>query len=225
MKLFYFLFFVLLSFFCNAQSSYQFGVLPSINVNKKLPQNFKLNCKLSSRHLLKKGFFEKPSDFKYQYLLTDFAVLAARKVGFHKSLALGYLIRLKEGKTVHRSIQQFIITKSYTGVKLSHRITSDQTYEAEERTSFRLRYRLSSAIALQGHAVDSKEFYLKLNNEYLNFWQSKSYDLEIRILALLGYQFTDQKKVELGLDYRINSFIANSSENRFWISINWYQVL
>lgn len=225
MKLFYLLLFVLITFFSKAQSSYQFGLLPSINLNKKLPQDFQLNFKLESRQLLKEGFFERTNDFNYDYVLTDFSLLAAKKIDIDKSVVIGYSIRAREGSIINRSIQQFIITNSYSGFKLSHRISTDQTFEEAEKMEFRLRYRLSSAIALNGQDVDNQEFYLKLNNEYVNSFQDAKYDLEIRILSFVGYKFTDKQKLELGLDYRINSFLKSTAKNRLWISMNWYQVL
>ena len=205
-----------------AQNSYQLGLLPSVNINKKLPNDWKLNVKTESRQELKSGLFNVPTSFQYDYLLTDFSFIIAKKVNINKSLAIGYLIRAKEGEIIHRIIQQFIITKSYSSLRLAHRFSSDQTLEKNERTEYRLRYRLSASIPTNGQSIDPKEFYLKINNEYLNAWQGKDYDIEIRIVPHLGYKFSDVNKVELGLDYRLNSFLNNSSRNRFWTAINWY---
>jgi hypothetical protein len=214
---------ILSSFLSKAQSSYQIGLLPSININKKLPYDFSLNFKAESRQELKSGFFNMPNDFNYEYELTDFSVITAKKIAINKSLTIGYLIRIRGDNVINRSIQQFIITKNYSSFKLAHRLSTDQTFEKGEETEFRVRYRLSSEIALNGQSVDPKEFYLKINNEYLNSWQGGDYDFEIRIIPFLGYEFSDSKKLELGLDYRMDSFINDSSRNRFWIGINWFQ--
>ncbi len=214
---------ILSSHLGSAQSSYQIGLLPSININKKLPNDFSLNFKTESRQELKSGFFNKPNDFNYKYELTDFSIITAKKIAINKSITIGYLLRIRENNVINRSIQQFITTKNYSGFKIAHRISTDQTFEKGEETEFRIRYRFSSEIALNGLSVDPKEFYLKFNNEYLNSWQGGDYDFEIRIVPFVGYVFSSSKKLELGLDYRMDSFIKDSSRNRFWIGVNWFQ--
>jgi len=214
-----------LSTFCFAQSSYQFGILPALNLNKQLPADWKLNFKIESRQELKSGLFEVPSEFQYNYILSDFSLLAAKKIGINKSLAIGYLTRFRNNEIIHRSIQQFIISKSYAGLKLGHRFSTDQTYQKEKATKYRLRYRLTTRFSMNGQSVDPKEFYLKINNEYLNAWQGPDYDFEIRIVPHLGYLFSNKQKLELGLDYRLDSFLKSPSRNKFWIVINCYLAL
>lgn len=225
MKLYYLGLIFIVSYFCKAQSSYQFGILPSLNINKKLPYDFKLNLELESRQELKSGPFNMPADFNFEYELTDFSVLVSKKIAINKSLALGYLARISDGKLSGRTIQQYIATTRYSGFILSHRFSADQTFTQDEDTEYRLRYRLSSEIPLNGQSVDPKEFYINLSNEYLNSLQEDIYDLEIRVGPFLGYKFMDTKKLEFGLDYRINSFIKNSPGHRFWIGINWYHAI
>jgi len=40
---------------------------------------------------------------------------------------------------------------------------------------------------------------------------------------LTGYEFSPSNKLELGLDYRLDSFLNDKTRNRFWIGINFYQ--
>ncbi|NND34015.1 MAG: DUF2490 domain-containing protein [Saprospiraceae bacterium] len=146
-----------------------------------------------------------------------------KKDSYKSNLGDGFLIRLREGKLINRIVQQFIITKKYPGLLLSHRFAFDQTFSRDTSTEFRLRYRLSSEIPLNGQSVDAREFYIKLSNEYLNSFQRDNYDLEIRLSPFLGYELKDSQKLELGLDFRINSFLNGSPASRFWIGFNWYQ--
>lgn len=205
-----------------AQSDYQFGALPAINLNKSLDKGYKINFKVESRQAFQQGLFEDSNAFEYDYILTDFTTLGAKKVDFNKTIALGYLFRVRGDRIVHRSIQQYIWTKDYEGVKLSHRLASDQTFEAAGKPEFRLRYRLASQIALNGQSADPGEFYLKINNEYLNQLDGGDYDLEVRLTPFIGYLFSNDKKLELGLDYRVNSFVDDPSSHRFWIAVNYY---
>ena len=210
---------------CYSQSSYQLGILPSINLNKKLKKDWKLNFKTESRQELARGFFEGEKSSGYNYLLTDLSIIAAKKIDINKSLAIGSLIRLRSGEVIHRFLQQYILVKNLDGMSLSHRIAADQTFQKGESTEYRFRYRMSASIPFNGQSVDPGESYLKLNNEYLHSFESSDYDLEVRVVPHIGFMLKRKNKIELGLDYRIDSFLTGSSRNRFWAVMNWYLAL
>ena len=105
---------------------------------------------------------------------------------------------------------------------MSHRIRSDETLEKNEVIELRLRYRLSWEKPLSGLKVDAKEFYLKINNEYLGILQDGQGDLEIRGLATLGYNISDSKRVEAGIDYRIENLIQRTPLNRVFLTIAYF---
>lgn len=205
-----------------AQSTYQYGTLPSLNIKNKFQNGWSLNSKVESRQLMKSGDFNGNSNSEYKYVLTDFSFIGAKKVGLNSRIAGGYLIRLRETEIFHRLIQQYTIVQKMNGFRLAHRFSSDETFSNIEKPKFRLRYRITSEIPMNGKSVDPKEFYVKLNNEYLNSWQGKNYDFEVRISPLLGYDITDNNKIEIGLDYRVNSFFNNSTRHSFWLSLNWF---
>lgn len=206
-----------------SQSSYQFGIIPSVNVNYKLENNWSLNSKLESRKLLQSGDFDGNSEANYEHILTDFSLVAGKKVGFNGKLSGGYLARYRGEQFFHRVIQQYTIVQKMYGFRLAHRFSSDQTFSSSENPTFRLRYRIGSEIPLNGSSLDLKEFYVKLNNEYLNEWQDNEYDLEVRVVPVLGYTISQKNKTEFGLDYRINSFVdSNSVNHRFWLALNWF---
>lgn len=206
----------------SAQSTYQIGLLPSINLNYKLENDWSLNSKIESRHLFQSGKFNGNSERVYNYILTDISMIAAKKVGLNSRIAGGYLIRLREEKVFHRFIQQYTVVQRLTAFRLVHRFSSDQTFSQEEKPEFRLRYRIASEVALNGESVDPNEFYFKLNNEYLNSWQDVDYDLEIRLVPLLGYNLSNNDKIEMGFDYRVNSFLDNTTRHSLWMNMNWF---
>ncbi len=221
----YFLLFCLSFLFVNrttAQNTYQFGALPSVNLNKKLRNDWSLNVKIESRQLIRQGEFKGNVDKNYEYVLTDYSIITAKKIGLNSRLAGGYLIRFRDKELVHRIIQQFSIVQKMTSFRLAHRFTGDQTFAPNESPEFRFRYRLTAEIPLNGQSVDPKEFYLKINNEILNSCQNSEYDLEIRTVPLLGYDISDSNKIEIGLDYRLNSFLKGNARNSFWMSLNWF---
>jgi hypothetical protein len=213
---------VLLATTVFSQQTYQMGILPSVNLNAKLKNDWALNTKIESRQLLQNGEFKGSVDKKYKYVLTDFSLIASKKVGLNSRIGAGYLIRLEGGAQIHRFIQQFIVVKRMSGYRLAHRFLSDQTFSKIETPQFRFRYRITSEIPLNGESVDPKEFYVKLNNEYLNSFQTADYDLEIRLVPLLGYDLADNNKIEMGVDYRVNSFLKRRAEHSFWVSLNWF---
>lgn len=170
-----------------------------------------------------KSISESETDFNY--ILSDMSLITSKKVGLSNSLAGGYLLRLRGDKVIHRAIQQFTLVKKYSNFRLSHRFSTDQTFEPEEPAELRLRYRITAELPFEGATVDRGEFYVKINNEYLNSFQGKAYDLEIRAVPLLGFVFTDNNKIEFGIDYRADSFLNKQLSSNIWLNINWFVTL
>lgn len=205
---------------CHSQENFQFGALPAFNLSYKINSNWRVISKVESRQQFKGG--SSLSDSNYQYLLTDFAAIISRRSGLQNRIAAGYLIRFRNSDVIHRSIQQFTLVSNVEAFRLAHRFSSDQTFSRNSSVEFRLRYRLTTEFPLSGENVDKNEFYLKINNEYLSAIQSGDHDLEIRLIPLLGYLFTDSNKLEMGLDYRLDGFLNDEARSRYWISVNWY---
>jgi uncharacterized protein (DUF736 family) len=134
----------------------------------------------------------------------------------------GYLVRLEDDSFTHRFIQQFNNVKSLDVLSVAHRIVADETFSRDNSPEFRIRYRLGLEMPLNGQQIDPREFYGKVNNEYLGIFSNSDPDLEIRGLLALGYNASDNNKVELGLDYRVNEFNAPVKANQFWLTIAWF---
>ena len=200
-----------------SQTDYQMGLLPVLNFNKKLKEGFRLNVKAENRQI----WYEE-SSFGWSHELLDLSSVISKKIGLRSSIAGGYLLRLREGKIIHRSIQQFTIIRRYSNFRLSHRIAADQSFDHSKPHIFRLRYRLSTLWPLKGQRLNPNEFYLKLNNEYLNSLQAGEYNLELRLVAVLGYEITDNNKLEMGLDQRFANLIHQELKLRSWGNISWF---
>jgi hypothetical protein len=52
--------------------------------------------------------------------------------------------------------------------------------------------------------------------------QDNEYDLEIRVIPLLGYDVAEDIKIETGLDYRVNSFLYDNTRHSYWITFNLF---
>ena len=205
-----------------SQGIYSAGVLPQINLNFSLPEDWRLNIKAESRQLFSEGQFDQDFKTTYRYDLTDIALIASKKTGANNSLGAGYMVRFREKEVIHRFIQQYSIVKKYDLFRLGHRISTDQTLRNNNPVQFRLRYRIGIERALNGNDVDPQEFYFKLNNEYLFSIEGENNDLELRLIPALGYVFNDNNKIEFGIDYRLNEFISGVSRNQFWLYLGWF---
>jgi hypothetical protein len=205
-----------------AQSTYELGALPAISLNKKLSDGWELNFKTEQRFRFSSGTFDAPSDRQTDYVLSDYSLLVGKKVGLNSKINAGYLIRFREGAVVHRSIQQFTLVRKLSHLRLAHRFTSDQTYSQDVPSTFRFRYRIGTELPLNGQSADTKEWYLKLTNEYLHIFQSADYDLELRLVTMAGYAINKKSKLEFGFDYRLDSFLNAFPEHVLRASINWY---
>lgn len=205
-----------------SQNSYQLGFLPSFNLNSKFKNNWSLNSRIESRQLISRGEFKDNFEKNYAYVLTDISMIAAKKVGLNSRVAGGYLIRIEDGNVIHRLIQQYSIVQKLSTFRIVHRLVTDQTISRIEKPDFRLRYRIALEKPLNGVEADPGEFYLKVNHEYLNSLQDLNYDLEIRLVPLLGLNATEKFNVETGLDYRVNSFINKNARHSFWICLNLF---
>lgn len=208
---------VSLPLFINGQENLAGGLLPALNINKKLPKDWSLNFKTESRQALYDD-----NEFGYRYLLTDFSLASAKKVGINTTLAMGYLLRITEESNASRAIQQLSTIRRYTTFKMAHRIMTDQTFR-KSGTTYRFRYRASGEVPLNGSAVDPGELFIKLNHEYLNALEGEAYELEIRAAAFVGYFIAPGSKLELGMDYRLASFLNERSNHRTWMAINYYR--
>ncbi|MCX2473485.1 DUF2490 domain-containing protein [Pedobacter sp. MC2016-05] len=187
----------------------------------KLKNDWNINSKLEGRQLLNQNPF--PENKKEQvFERLDFEVVLDKALNSSNDLGIGYLVRWEEGKFIHRFIQQYAYTKKLYSSKMSHRFRIDQTLEDAESPQFRLRYRASWEKPLSGLQVDPKEFYLKLNNEYLGVLQDSKTNMEVRGLAIIGYTIGKENRIETGGDYRMEEIFGNISHKVF-LNISFYQ--
>jgi hypothetical protein len=201
----------------SAQSTAETGFLPSVNINKKLPADWSVNVKAESRQALS------GAEGGYEYLRTDLAFAVAKKTGIRTSVAAGYLLSIEDEGISNRAFQQFTLLNPDSYLRFAQRFSADQTFQRGEYTEFRFRYRWSAEMPTSGRSLDPREFFLKFTNEYLNSFQGEAYGLEIRISGFLGYVITPKNKLELGIDYRVDSFVRQVAEKNVWIGLNFYQ--
>lgn len=204
-----------------SQNIYQFGMLPNLNMGYEFSKDWTLNSRIEARQVFYEPRFNQFKELGYQYLFTDVSSFVSKKID-NKSLGGGYLVRIGRNIIMHRFMQQYLAKKQYSTFKLSHRFRTDQSFAIYAKPEFRFRYRIAIEKLINGQTLNLNEFYFKLNNEYLNKFK-EGYDIEVRIVPLLGYTLSEKQRLEFGLDYRVDSLIrVNKTKHEFWLRINYY---
>lgn len=159
---------------------------------------------------------------KTELLLSDYALSVSRKTGLNNSVSGGYMLRLRDGVLYHRLSQQFTLIGQLSVARLAHRFLADETFSTGKPPEFRVRYRLTGEIPLQGASLDPGEWYVKPGAELIAVLSGGEFEPEVRALPLVGYEITDNNKLEAGVDYRVSSFTGGNSRSSYWFSLNWY---
>ena len=206
---------------CYAQN--QFGIVPSYNAEINLGQYLTVDAKIQNRFLLYRNPVDdgiKRSGFDH----TGIQAVATARKGALKDFGIGYLFRWdnREGGFVHRTIEEYTIERKLGSLSLEHRIRADQTYQSKEGVRHRIRYRLGMEKPLKGVDLDPKEYYLAFNNEYVGSYQDGLAHVEIRFLSAIGYNFSMDEQIEVGLDYRATNLMEHTSKNILWLNIGWH---
>lgn len=198
-----------------AQNQPNYGILPRVNLSFNLHPKSKLVFGTESRVRLDGN--------ELNLLLADLNVLYSYRVGLQSKLNGGYLIRFRDGQTLHRLIQQFVIVRKWNVSRLSHRIVTDQTFRSQADAVLRLRYRMALESPLAGEMINKKELYLKLASEVLGILQQRKAELEFRLVPAIGFELNKKNKLELGLDYRVGDFSDSGKRKKdLWMTLSSY---
>lgn len=202
------------SFTGNCQSNFIGGWLPKVNASLKLSDKTKLVNSIEVREVVCKD------DFQFTHNLVDISTVFSMKMDLNHSINVGYILRLKEGETIHRFLQHFNIIQNFDNIKLAYCFGFEQFFQTNVHPQYRIRYRATLQKALNGEKVDVSEWYFKLSNEYL--YQFNQEDLEVRLSPYLGYQLSKKDKLEFGLDYRLGKLLDEPKKNSLWFRTTWY---
>lgn len=206
----------------HGQDTFTTGLLPKINISGKISGDVKLTGNFESRHALYERFDDGEEVFEYSYRRLEASAIVSVKTRINQSLSGGYTLISKTDETEHRLLQQYSIVNRFDAFRLGHRFAADQTMDADKTWEYRGRYRITFEKPLAGDDVDPKEFYLKANNEYLGIFGKDKPDLEIRVLALIGYEINAAQSIEFGPGYRVKGLFGPGINQTLWFSVNWY---
>ena len=216
-----FLFINLFSFGQNPTSI--FGFFPEAQLSYKTANEFKISTKIESQQGVINTSPDMNPHYNYYHNQTDFQGFIGKSINPFVSVTIGYQYRIDpQSNNSNRSIQQISFVQPLTGIKLGHRIRTDQTFAAEENPEFRGRYRLSAEIPLSGQSLDPTEFYCILSDEGIISHQNDDTGFENRFVFGVGKLLTKHQKVQVAIDYRTDKFSAPSIRHRTWFKFGWF---
>ena len=200
------------------------GFFPEAALTGSVSDRVQLTFKVESQH---RGYDNRaPAGERWEYFhyRTDIQGFVALSLNPFWKVSGGYQYRLAggNGPNTHRSIQQIAYVQRLRCSRLGHRLRIDQTYHPNEAVELRARYRLSLEIPLSGQSLDPSEFYLLLSDELIYAYQGGDSELENRLVGSLGHYFSKRAKLEAGLDYRTDRYIAEGFRTRLWLKVGGY---
>jgi hypothetical protein len=199
------------------------GLTPEITLSRRLAEDFQLTGKIESQHSTVNDKLPGGIDWQYRYESTDLQLFAARSLHPLWKVAGGYQYQISASSANnHRTIQQLSYLQRLEGYRLGHRLRTDQTFYPSAANKYRLRYRLSGELPLQGFMVDPGEYYLVLSNELLVGWQGQARDLENRFALAMGWYLNRAHQLEAGFDYRTDGYLHRIIHHRLWLTLGWY---
>ena len=198
------------------------GLFPEAQLTYDISDDYYVTHKVESQH----GMFDAQRlnrELEYSHTLTDLQTFIGRRLNPFVKVDIGYQYRIEDGENTHRPIQQVAILQRSNFFRIGHRIRTDQTFFDEESVLFRLRYRYSVQVPLQGTQLDPGEKYMTVSNEVIYMNQAAEDDIENRLAASLGFFVDDKTKYEVGLDYRTDDYLVPERfRSRLWLKFGVY---
>lgn len=206
-----------------AQSNNFFGGFsPELSVSYKINERYKFSSKIESFHFFYDPGGSGTSSWRHRYDGTDLQFFLQRKIGVFQGIAIGYQYGIvSEGHGSHRSIIQYTFVNRMAGAVMGHRVRSDQTFYHDNSPKFRLRYRISLEVPLQGQELDPKELFVYFSEEPIYSWQNSEGDFQNNGAAFIGYYTGGKDKIQLGLDYRM-ALSDEPISQVLWLKITYY---
>jgi hypothetical protein len=201
-----------------AQSSYTGGVHLEVKPSFSFKNNWKLNGRVGSRILFFEGSRDQSFNWISDYERTELELVLTKKASAATSWGGGYLIRNQKEKIKHRLIQQFSISNTYGSLNLGHRFRFDETFQKDEATEYRFRYRIGLEKPLQSK---NGKTYVFLNNEYIPSLQDKQFEMELRLLPGMGFRLNESNKLEAGIDFRVENLFKDSHKQVYLLYLSW----
>lgn len=178
---------------------------PEFSLNHKFSDNYKANLGFAARH-----FVFKKNDIFFKNRQVQVSHFSTWSLSYNNSISFGIMYRNREwfddSNNELRLTQQFNYTKQQNSIRFGHRFRNEQRI-FNHSTIHRLRYRFALDAPLQGEKLDLGETYIVANTEFLlSLNASEKPAIDNRITSQIGWQTSEHLKLQIGLQYRFESF-------------------
>ena len=198
------------------------GFFPEATLTKKFKNDQKIIFKIEHQDIFYNNSGDRKNELQFTHYRTDLMAFYDFELNPTKSIAFGVFHRIQEGANANRIIQQFASVNRLRGLKLAHRLRTDQTFTKGDPVEIRLRYRLATEIPLSGSTLDPGEHYLVLSDEPIFSFQGGEFEIENRLVFSVGELITSSQKLEWSLDYRTDKFIQEGFRTRLWAKVGYF---
>lgn len=194
------------------------GLYPVLSYSTDISEHFNYKAKVQN-------YFSVTDDGEWNvtHNKSDIQNFIGWKVTSQLKVAVGYQFRLAEkDKQNHRIIQEMSIKPKEDGSIFSHRIRTDQTLENGEDVAYRLRYRLSTDLPVEGDTIEQGEYFISFSEELLGGMQRSQESLENRFGLTIGKTLTNQHDIELGFSFRTEDVFTGNEAHKLWLLLGYY---
>lgn len=208
------------------------GVQPSVLLGGPLQNDFTYHLLFQSEAILSEQL-NQGTPVNREIITNDFAGSLAYQFRPEIQFSATFLFRLRDpytdGGNELRPQQIVVLTQQGRKIRIRHRFRLEQRWIKSTREStrpdfdFRLRYRLSTDLPLNGERLDVGEWYLNINSEVLLTptqidWVRR---WDYRIYNGIGYQMTASQRIEPGIELRTREDISGHRQNRMNFRLTW----
>lgn len=178
----------------------------AFSINHKISKSYSINFAARSRY-----FLYEDGILKYKQQQIDVFHFSTFSLNYNHKLSFGVYYRHRgwfdsRGDNETRFTQQFNYTKQKLGVRFGHRFRTEQRL-LNTKTIFRQRYRFAVDFPLNGEKLDIGEAYLVSAVEgLLSLSKPDKPETDIRLSSQIGWQVTQQLKLQAGLEHRAEVF-------------------
>jgi len=189
----------------------------SFAVNHKVSKNYTANFATRSRYFLYRN-----AAIQYHQQQIDIFHFSTFKLDFSHDLSFGIYYRNRDlfeaGSDELRFTQQFNYKKQRLGVRYGHRFRAEQRI-LDTKTIFRQRYRFAVDFPLNGEKLDIGEpYFIGALEGLLSLSKPDTPEIDQRTTAQIGWQLTENLKLQTGLEYRLEAFNIKGRNNLFVLS-------
>lgn len=207
----------------NAQGDFSTLGESVLSLNHNVTKTYSVNFAFRSRYILYDD-----DGLQYQQQQVDVFHFSTFKLNYYHKISLGVYYRNRDwfetGSDETRFTQQYNFIRQTLGVRYGHRFRAEQRI-LDNTTIFRQRYRFAVDFPLNGEKLDIGETYLVSAAEgLLSISKLDKPETDIRISSQIGWQVTENLKLQTGLEHRFEAFNLIAKHNLFVLTTAVFKI-